>query len=112
MWHSSAAAIIVAVVLPNYAVSAILELIDQCGVHTTVCRPTQSLWIGYGFSCGYQLFDISMMLSYPTRLKKMLQPSFYWTLMAHHSLAVVFWTIALAGGKALCWLFAECRLLS
>jgi hypothetical protein len=99
MWHTSACAILPAVVLPFYALPAIAELIATCGYETTVCKPTQTLWVGYGFSCGYQLFDISMMVFYHTRLKKLLTPNFYWTLMAHHSLAVIFWTIALAGGK-------------
>lgn len=57
------------------------------------------MWFAYGFSAGYQLFDTAAMLLYPRSLIKHLTPELYWALMLHHTMAVLFWTVAMAGGE-------------
>jgi hypothetical protein len=39
------------------------------------------------------------MVLFPRQLLKLMKPSLYWTIFAHHTLAVLFWTGALSGGK-------------
>jgi len=99
LWHTTICSLIPAIVVPYFSILAALEYYEKCGLETTVCPASTNMWFAYGFSSGYQLFDSLAMILFPQTMKKYLTPSLYWTLMAHHLLAVIFWTMAMAGGK-------------
>jgi hypothetical protein len=99
LWCTTVPCLLPAVLVPFYSIPAMFELVQRCGLHTTVCDPGDSLLRGYGLSCGYQVFDTLAMLLFSRQLKKLLTPSMFWTLLAHHILAVIFWTGAISGSK-------------
>jgi hypothetical protein len=97
VWHTTSPSLLPAVVVPLYTIPAVWGMIARCGLGR--CEASQDLWFAYGFSCGYQLFDTVAMLLYPRTLAKHLTPELFWALMLHHTMAVLFWTVAMASGE-------------